>query len=174
MPTSPSPLPFPTFPLRPHRPHTSARPRSLKPTAPSPHPLPPFSLHPHCEHMSSHPRSLMPTGTSPHPFPTFPLHPHRRSTQLALARLADKREPKHRRCFWEKMRPARPETPKRGTSKLPFGAQCPDGALAEPGVQLSPVTGFRMGLYFMKEKVIESTTCACSKLNWSGKLLVRI
>lgn len=45
---------------------------------------------------------------------------------------------------------ARPETPG-GTFKLPFGAQCPAGALAEPGAQLSPVTGSSVALYFMAE-----------------------
>ena len=83
-----------TFPLHPHRRHTSAHPfllsiltfslapipfahvrdpRSLMPTGPSSHPFPTFPWHPHHPHTSAYPRSLMPTTPSPHPFPTCPI-----------------------------------------------------------------------------------------------------
>ena len=67
--------PISNFSLHPHRPHTSAHPRSLMPTGTSPRPFPTFSLHPNCRHTSAHPRSLMPVLLPTHL--TFPLHPHR-------------------------------------------------------------------------------------------------
>ena len=39
-----------------------------------------FLLHPHRPSTSAHPRSLMSTEPSPHPFPTLPLHPQRQYT----------------------------------------------------------------------------------------------
>ena len=75
-----STLPFPTFSLHPHRPHTSAhltRAHAHRPFSP---PISNFSLHPHRPHRSAHPRSLMPTGPSPRKFPTFSLQPNCRHT----------------------------------------------------------------------------------------------
>ena len=73
-----SPHPFPSIPLRPHRPQSSAQLRSVScPLVSSPHPFPTTRLHPHRSQSSVQLRSLMSiVVSSPRPFLSIPLCTH--------------------------------------------------------------------------------------------------